>query len=117
MGFPWPATGGGGGIPEAPITGLYYGRRNAAWAAVTEEAPSDGNDYARNNGAWSIVVSGIADAQETHYSCRHHGGALVALECRLDLVGGTHSQSASDHHGLHGCGRAGRCRRGDTVES
>jgi hypothetical protein len=27
--------GGGGGIPEAPIDGIYYGRRNAAWANLS----------------------------------------------------------------------------------
>lgn len=29
-----PAGGGGGGIPEAPLTGLTYGRQSAGWTQV-----------------------------------------------------------------------------------
>jgi len=29
-----PSDGGGGGVPEAPSNGIYYARRNAAWADI-----------------------------------------------------------------------------------
>ncbi|MGX1163739.1 hypothetical protein AB7M16_000005 [Bradyrhizobium sp. USDA 372] len=51
-----------GGFPDAPSDGSSYGRRNAAWSAVTPEAPADGQTYGRKNSAWSVVTSGISDA-------------------------------------------------------
>jgi hypothetical protein len=55
---------GGGGIPEAPIDGKTYGRKDAGWTQVTggtgggiPEAPNDGNPYVRQSNAWvSIAV-------------------------------------------------------------
>lgn len=38
--------------PDAPSTGIYYGRRNGGWSAVTQEAPADGIVYARKSGNW-----------------------------------------------------------------
>ena len=60
-------TGGGGGIPEAPVDGQLYGRENANWVVVPpagiSDAPVDGTLYARLNAAWSAVpAAGIADA-------------------------------------------------------
>src|SRR5262245_16689221 len=76
-------SGGGGDVPEAPITGEYfarkdggwvsflpfvdapvdgqrYTRRNGVWALTMSfpEAPTDGQQYARQSGAWSVVVGG-----------------------------------------------------------
>jgi collagen type VII alpha len=53
--------GGGGGIPEAPIDGVLYGRENATWLPVTTgggipEAPTDGGLYGRHNAAWSAIT-------------------------------------------------------------
>ena len=56
--------GGGGSIPEAPIDGNYYARRNAAWYEVDapgtggggtggiDEAPIDGTPYVRADANW-----------------------------------------------------------------
>jgi hypothetical protein len=38
------SIGGGGGIPEAPIDGTIYGRKNAAWEAVTGTGGSPETD-------------------------------------------------------------------------
>lgn len=51
--------GGGGGIPEAPIDGEQYARKNATWEIVAvpsggiAEAPTDGKPYVRQNSAWA----------------------------------------------------------------
>ena len=45
-------------LPEAPIDGQKYARKNAAWAPVEEgipEAPLDGLQYSRQNGTWVEV--------------------------------------------------------------
>ena len=42
-------------LPEAPLDGQQYARKNAAWTPVEEgipEAPLDGQLYARQNGGW-----------------------------------------------------------------
>jgi hypothetical protein len=44
-----------------PSDGLYYSRRNAAWAvtpgaAIATDAPSDGKSYGRVNATWSLVA-------------------------------------------------------------
>jgi len=43
-----------GGIPEAPIDGDSYVRRNADWEVIETlgEAPDDGNQYVRKNKSW-----------------------------------------------------------------
>lgn len=49
---------GGGGIPEAPIDGTTYGRKDAGWVPATggsggiSEAPQDGTPYLRQNAGW-----------------------------------------------------------------
>lgn len=53
--------GGGGGIPDAPVDGKTYGRRNASWAEVGSgggipDAPIDGKAYNRKDGTWSEAV-------------------------------------------------------------
>lgn len=66
------ATGGGGGVPEAPIDGQQYARQNAGWSVVADsgipEAPQDGNYYVRQNGNWidlKIALSALGvDVQE-----------------------------------------------------
>ena len=62
-------SGGGEGIPEAPIDGVQYARQDGAWTVVESvepgisDAPTDGTQYARQNGNWTPVVEGITDAQ------------------------------------------------------
>jgi hypothetical protein len=59
---------GGGGIPEAPIDGKQYARKDANWSEVIAtgggggiaEAPNDGNPYVRQSQAW--VSFAIIDA-------------------------------------------------------
>lgn len=52
----------GGGIPDAPVDGNLYGRKNASWITVPAsgipDAPSDGTLYGRKNASWSIVPAG-----------------------------------------------------------
>jgi hypothetical protein len=65
-------TAGGGGIPEAPIDGEAYGRKNGAWTIVSgsagmSEAPMDGLQYGRQSGSWT-EVSGTGGVGATAYS-------------------------------------------------
>ncbi|QOZ68893.1 hypothetical protein [Bradyrhizobium arachidis] len=56
--IPITLLGGGGGIPEAPVDSVVYGRRNATWTplgAYITDAPNDGQLYGRKNLAWSLV--------------------------------------------------------------
>lgn len=61
------SSGGGGGIPEAPIDGVTYGRRDAGWVPATggsggiAEAPQDGSPYVRQDAAW-VAFPAIIDA-------------------------------------------------------
>lgn len=47
-------------FPEAPIDGLEYARKNAAWSEVTgfPEAPSNNRIYGRRNKGWTEVTGG-----------------------------------------------------------
>lgn len=52
-------TNSGGGIPEAPIDGNLYGRKNATWEQVTSgggipDAPNDANAYVRSALGWVV---------------------------------------------------------------
>jgi len=52
--------GGGGGVQEAPMDGLVYGRQWGAWVLATTsggvpDAPNDGASYVRQNGAWTSI--------------------------------------------------------------
>ena len=72
------ATGGGGGVPEAPIDGQQYARQNAGWSVVADsgipEAPQDGNYYVRQNGAWV----NLADALTVLNDRTIDGGDFIA---------------------------------------
>lgn len=52
---------GSGGIPEAPIDGNQYARKDAGWDVVASggggisEAPIDGVRYSRKNAAWEAI--------------------------------------------------------------
>lgn len=46
-------------IADAPNDGLYYGEKNAAWAAVTEEAPDNANTYGRRGLAWAAQMLSV----------------------------------------------------------
>lgn len=57
--------GSGDGIPEAPINGSLYARKNGNWEAFLPEdnigipeAPVDGTPYLRKDGAWSSNIDG-----------------------------------------------------------
>ena len=51
------------GVPEAPIDGLVYGRKDSAWEEVTAnavpEAPVDGLVYGRKDAAWEEISVAI----------------------------------------------------------
>ena len=58
-------TSGGGGIPEAPIDGNLYGRKDATWEQVTAsggipDAPNNTNAYVRSGLAWIISYTKTA---------------------------------------------------------
>lgn len=51
----------GNGVPEAPIDGQAYARKNGGWQVVegeVKEAPTDGKTYGRNNSAW-VALQGF----------------------------------------------------------
>lgn len=52
----------GGGIPDAPVDGNEYVRKDAAWVLNTDdylgEAPNDGQEYVRKNQAWAVATGG-----------------------------------------------------------
>jgi hypothetical protein len=62
----------GGGIAEAPLDGLQYGRQSGSWTVVSgsnsfPEAPLDGLQYARQSGTWKQVTgSGGAGVPATY---------------------------------------------------
>ena len=53
--------GPGGGIPEAPVDGLVYGRQSGSWSVVAgggggiTDAPKDGTAYVRQDGVWTNI--------------------------------------------------------------
>ena len=54
-------------LPEAPLDGQKYARKNAAWTPFEEgihEAPLDGQQYARQEGAW-VEVSKVKTTNNT----------------------------------------------------
>lgn len=61
-------SSGSGGLEDAPIDGLTYGRNSGSWVEVVsgsstsgsgvEEAPIDGKQYGRQDGAWTEIISG-----------------------------------------------------------
>lgn len=52
----------GGGIPDAPSTGIIFGRMNATWVAVPVgsggivDAPNDGTSYGRKSLGWTHLT-------------------------------------------------------------
>jgi len=91
-------TSGGGGIPEAPINGSPYGRRNAAWVIVLNQSVADtlyapishthsqyltdasstGSPYGRLNGTWQVVLN------------------QASGDARYSQLGHTHAQYLTD---------------------
>ena len=56
-------------FPEAPVDGLEYARKNAAWSEVTgfPEAPTDGQQYGRQSSTWTVIdtaADGVPEAPE-----------------------------------------------------
>lgn len=57
------SLGASGGIPDAPLDGLLYGRKDGAWGAVpagVSDAAIDGKTYGRKDGAWVELQQGGA---------------------------------------------------------
>jgi hypothetical protein len=50
-----------GGIPEAPVDGEIYGRRDEAWEPISADGfpdvPLDGKTYGRKNAAWVELIA------------------------------------------------------------
>ena len=61
-GVKWTALPGALSIPDAPVDGQLYGRKDASWALATggsggiADAPSDGTLYGRKDGSWLHVA-------------------------------------------------------------
>src|SRR5262245_5659724 len=73
-------TGPTGPVPEAPVDGSQYARKNAGWVVVSggggiADAPSDGVRYARLNAAWSNIDTVFA--------------TISALSAKADLASPT----------------------------
>ena len=56
-------------FPEAPVDGLEYARKNAAWSEVPgfPEAPTDGRQYGRQSSTWTVIdtaADGVPEAPE-----------------------------------------------------
>jgi len=68
-------------FPEAPIDGLEYARKNAAWSEVTgfPEAPDDGNQYGRQSDSWTVITPSIPEAPSDNrtYGRRNQGWTEV----------------------------------------
>ena len=46
------------GVPEAPIDGQTYGRKDAGWVVGgggVPEAPVDGQQYGRQSASWTVI--------------------------------------------------------------
>lgn len=56
-----PSAAGGGGIPDAPSDGTLYGRKNAAWSAVTAGVIPDASTATL--GAWSQNIDAYLSAK------------------------------------------------------
>ena len=69
------------GIPEAPIDGLEYARKDAAWSEVTgfPEAPNDGAQYGRQSDSWTEITPSIPEAPSDNriYGRRNQGWTEV----------------------------------------
>ena len=73
----WRVVRFGDNFVEAAQDGLYYARRNGAWAAVTEEAPNDGTKYVRQNLGWvAETVAGGGDAVPAGTTLPYAGSTL-----------------------------------------
>ena len=60
-GVKWTAYPGALAIPDAPVDGQLYGRKNASWSLATggggiADAPTDGTAYARKSAAWAHLT-------------------------------------------------------------
>lgn len=83
--------GGGGGVPEAPIDGVEYVRKDGAWSANSgiPEAPIDGTSYSRKDGAWSASPTFDGGTVNSPISVTGSGGTVTLSDTGLDLSGST----------------------------
>jgi hypothetical protein len=78
-------------VPEAPIDGVEYVRKNGAWSANSgiPEAPIDGTSYSRNNGAWTPSPTFNGGTVSAPISVTGSGGTATLSDTGLDLSGST----------------------------
>ena len=89
----------GGSIPEAPATGLVYGRKDKSWVEVgeagggIEEAPETGKPYARKDKAW------VESVEKDH---THDIADIDGLQDEIDgLAPIDHTHEIEDVDGLN----------------
>lgn len=78
----------GGAVPEAPVDGVLYARRDLTWDPVPDalpEAPADGEYYARKDEAWEIIPTPVADPPIDGKTYGRKDGAWVELVAVYDL--------------------------------
>ena len=110
-----------GFVGEAPIDGLEYARKNAAWTVISgggggiPEAPQDSDAYARLNASWTHVYTAVqsdakyapsgfyltdAPANGSAYGRLNNAWSVVLTQttgdARYALTGHTHSNYLTD---------------------
>lgn len=101
---------GSSGIPEAPVDGKTYGRKDAGWTEIVsgsgggggiEEAPTDGNYYMRKDAGWvplygtssgSLVSTSTATGETPHTLTPTGvlpGDVLIAIQTTRNSASGS----------------------------
>lgn len=71
----------GNGVPEAPIDGQAYARKNGGWQVVegeVREAPTDGKSYARKNSSWVELPPGFTPSAELEQEVNELNGEVFS---------------------------------------
>lgn len=86
-------------VPDAPSSGLIFGRYNGAWIVepIQADAPSDGGFYARRNAGWAAVPPSIADAPATSRGYVRYNNSWLQAAIQLDAPndGGLYARSSA----------------------